>query len=110
MNRPDTAASSLESGACCQMETYLVHLRQTKRSFRARQGETILAAARRNSVWLPAACETGRCGVCKGNLISGVVASPPHYFESATSGSICLCVTEARSELLIDMMSLARLG
>jgi len=53
--------------------TYTVTLPTTQHSFTATEEETVLEAALKAGISLPYGCRSGRCGACKGKLLSGKV-------------------------------------
>ena len=52
---------------------HTVTISQSGQTFQVEDGETILAAALRQSLVLPYGCKTGACGSCKGKVVSGSV-------------------------------------
>lgn len=78
------------------------------KSFRVRQGESVLAAALRQGVMLPYSCKNGTCGSCKGLLISGEVHYPFHpplamEREDFAEGYALLCQAEPIEDLLLQV-------
>jgi len=53
--------------------TYKIRVQPSGHEFSAEPGETVLAAALRNSVHLPYSCRSGMCGTCKGAILEGTV-------------------------------------
>lgn len=53
--------------------SFKVHIEPSAHEFRMQDGETILAAALREGLRLPYSCRDGRCGSCKGTVLSGRV-------------------------------------
>lgn len=72
--------------------------------FNADPSDTLLDAAAKANVFLPAACREGGCGTCRVTRKSGIVALGPHS-KSALSdadraaGDILLCRAKAQSDL-----------
>ncbi|ATQ69033.1 MULTISPECIES: 2Fe-2S iron-sulfur cluster-binding protein [Methylosinus] len=73
-------------------------------TFDADSSDTLLDAAAKANIFLPAACREGGCGTCRVTRKAGVVALGP-YSRSALSdadraaGDILLCRAEAHSDL-----------
>lgn len=57
------------------MTTHTVTIQPHGLTFRVREGEPILIAARRQGIWLPFECGWGSCGSCKVTLVEGEVHS-----------------------------------
>ena len=91
------------------MRGHSVCLQGSGRSFLARSDETILAAAARNSIWLPAACKAGRCGSCTAKLVSGeIVRRAGSFYDIEEPGDLVrLCVAIAHSDLVLDIDELS---
>src|SRR5713226_1811028 len=53
--------------------SFKVHIESSGHEFHTQDGETILAAALREGLRLPYSCRDGRCGSCKGTVLSGRV-------------------------------------
>lgn len=84
----------------------LITLRNTGTSFNCEYGETILSAALRQGVQLARACESGGCGMCRGQVLSGSV-SHSDVARALTASDVALdralfCCAFAESDLLID--------
>lgn len=74
--------------------------------FAVREGERILAAARRVGVWLPFECGWGSCGTCKLTLVDGLVEALLKDAPSITPrderrGRILACQSTALSDLVV---------
>jgi CDP-4-dehydro-6-deoxyglucose reductase len=82
------------------------------KSFEAKDSETLLSAALRQSHLYAYSCRSGRCGSCKAKLISGLV-NPGTFSETALtsvekdSGMILLCQSAAQSNLTIEIEEIA---
>lgn len=77
-------------------------------SFRAREGETILGAARRAGIWLPFECGWGDCGTCKLTLKEGEVRSlfpeaPAIKPQDERRNRILVCQSVALSDLVLQV-------
>ncbi len=76
------------------------------RTITARPGETLLAALLSQGVPFAYSCDSGNCGACKCQLVSGEV-SGLEYSEQALSpkersqGIILACRSRARSDLIV---------
>lgn len=81
--------------------------------FNDQESETILAAAIRNGINLPHACQSGVCGSCRAKLISGSIKQHTEYDdyvltpEEIQANMFLLCCTQAQSNLIIDMPTYA---
>ena len=75
-------------------------------SFVANATETVLEAARRAGVTLPAECEFGGCGTCRVKLVEGRVRydEPPLALapEEAAEGYALMCQARAQADLAIS--------
>ena len=64
-------------------------------AFDAEPSETLLEAAARSNIFLPAACREGGCGTCRVTRKAGVVALIPQQAaltdEERAAGDILLC-------------------
>jgi CDP-4-dehydro-6-deoxyglucose reductase len=90
------------------MKEFLVTLAGKNKTFRVRQGESVLAAALRQGVMLPYSCKNGTCGSCKGLLRSGEVHypfHPPLALERSdfADGYALLCQAEPVEDLLLEV-------
>lgn len=82
-------------------------LRPSGRVFEVDADETILAAAQRQNITLPHACQNGACGSCKGKVLHGHIEQGAHSAQALTDlekqqGLALLCCAEARSDLEIE--------
>ncbi len=77
--------------------------------FTAASNENLLAAAKRQGLPLPHACQSGSCGSCKARLLSGQVASlgnedlPGLSAADKALGDILLCCSVAQSDVCVSM-------
>jgi CDP-4-dehydro-6-deoxyglucose reductase len=90
------------------LKEFVVTLAGKDRSFRVRQGESVLAAALRQGVMLPYSCKNGTCGSCKGLLRSGEVHYPFHpplamERNDYADGYALLCQAEPVEDLTLDV-------
>ena len=72
----------------------------------AQAGDTLLAALLRAGLPFPFSCQTGNCGTCKCQLLSGEVhqmAYSEHTLSAAerASGIVLACRTELRGDAAI---------
>jgi CDP-4-dehydro-6-deoxyglucose reductase len=77
-----------------------------KRRFSVEEGETLLAAALRQSVGLPYGCRNGTCGSCAATLVSGRVEYPGGKTEAllARPAGICLaCQAVPVSDIVLGV-------
>lgn len=66
------------------------------------EDETVLAAARRNGVWLPADCQQGWCTTCAAKLLDGEIdqsLARRYYEEDVTADFVLPCTLKPRSDL-----------
>jgi CDP-4-dehydro-6-deoxyglucose reductase, E3 len=80
------------------------------RTFKARSGETVLAAATRAGVWLPSACRAGSCGSCKAKIVAGefVHIGPVGGLGRTRDPSFALlCRARALTDVTIDIVELS---
>lgn len=81
--------------------------------YETQDNETLLAAAIRNGINLPHACQSGVCGSCRAQLISGSIKQSTEYDDYVLSqeeldeGMILLCCCQAQSDVVIDMPTYA---
>ncbi len=80
-----------------------VELRRTGRTVKVPGDRTVLQAVREVLPTVTANCEQGVCGACRATVLAG---EPDHRDELLTSaeraaGAILICVSRARSELLV---------
>lgn len=77
------------------------------RSFLARPDESLLDAALRNGVVLDHSCRTGRCGTCKGRVLSGETVATHDETSldeaSVAEGYVLTCVRQARGPVSIEV-------
>lgn len=90
------------------MTDFEVTMTGNGKTFRVRQGESILAAALRQGVMLPYSCKNGTCGSCKGLLKSGEVHYPFHpplalEREDFAEGYALLCQAEPVEDLVLQV-------
>lgn len=83
--------------------------------FKARPGETILAAALRQGIVLPYSCKNGTCASCKCQILSGGLDypyNPPQALdvEDLAGGHALTCQAVPTSDLVIDARELTRLA
>ncbi|MFZ6675169.1 2Fe-2S iron-sulfur cluster-binding protein [Undibacterium sp. Xuan67W] len=76
-------------------------------SFPATADVTVLQAAQLAGFQLPASCRNGTCRTCLCQMESGVVDYivdwPGLSFDEKAEGVILPCVSQARSDLLLDL-------
>ena len=74
-------------------------------SFEVKDGEHVLAAARKQGVNLSAGCEMGACGVCRVRLLEGQIQVPDDACLSDSEkadGYALVCVGQAKSNCRIE--------
>lgn len=91
----------------------LVTLSNTK-SFTCGAETTLLDAARNQNLVLEHSCRTGRCGVCKARVVSGVTqaikAEDALTREELSAGFILTCSRSALDDVVLDIEDLGRLA
>lgn len=86
---------------------YEVTIEPTGETIEVEEGQTILAAALRQGVWLPFACGHGTCATCKCTLVDGFVehgdASPFALMDmERDEGKFLACCATPESDLVIE--------
>lgn len=76
-------------------------------TFTAEAGETILEAANRHDLQLPRGCGDGACGLCKGNVLQGMVDHGKSTeialsLEDRDAGMALFCSAIPVSDLVIE--------
>lgn len=84
------------------------------KAFDCQPEQTLLEAARTQGIALEHSCRTGRCGVCKAHVLSGLTA-PLNEEESLSeversAGVILTCCRTAMTDLELDVEDLGELG
>lgn len=87
--------------------TYTVTVEPTGEQIEVEEGQTILQAALRQSVWIPFACGHGLCATCKVTVLDGDVevgdASPFALMESERDdGKVLACCATVESDVTIE--------
>jgi phenol hydroxylase P5 protein len=87
--------------------SYQVTIEPTGEVIEVEEGQTILAAALRQGVWLPFACGHGTCATCKCTLLDGYVehgdASPFALMDmEREEGKLLACCATPESDLVIE--------
>ena len=90
------------------MMPYRVTIRNSGESFYVKTGESILNAAKRQSVTLPYGCDNGVCGACIYRIIEGSVEYPDGrpfslFEEDMEAGKGLSCVGYPGSDMLIEL-------
>ena len=88
--------------------SYKVTIKNSDEFFTVETGESILAAAQRQSVILPYGCDNGACGVCIYNIIEGDVEYPDGqplalFDEDIEEGKGLCCVGHPVSDMVIEL-------
>lgn len=87
-----------------------VRVQPFERAFECAEGETILAAALRQGLYVRYGCKHGGCGTCKGLLVDGDVKEAGSTFALASSerteGWILLCASLPSEDCVIDVSSM----
>lgn len=87
--------------------TYTVTVEPTGEQIEVEEGQTILQAALRQSVWIPFACGHGLCATCKVTVLDGDVevgdASPFALMDSEREeGKVLACCATVESDVTIE--------
>jgi len=85
------------------------------RSLRASAERPVLDAALHAGLNLPHSCKSGHCSSCRARLISGEIHYPHGRpvgltVAEAAQGFVLLCQARARSDLVIEARTIARVG
>ena len=88
--------------------SYIVTIKNSGQCFTVATGESILAAAKRQSVTLPYGCDNGVCGACIYRIIKGSVEYPegqPFALldEDLEAGKGLCCVGHPSSNMEIEL-------
>jgi ferredoxin len=75
----------------------------------AQDGETVLDALLRNGVLFPYSCQTGNCGTCKCEHVSGEIAELEHSEVALSqaeraSGVVLACRTRVRGDVRLRLL------
>ena len=93
-------------------KTFTVTIEPAQVSFAVKQDETILAAAKRQGLYLPHSCCGGFCGVCKTKMNSGTVEHESYDTkyalpdEEKNQNMILTCRAKAHSDLVLELPEL----
>ncbi len=102
---PAEAAPVPEAAAPVAAATFKVAFAKTGKTIDCSADTTILDAARRSGVRLPASCARGLCGTCKSKKVSGEVTMKHAggiRQREIDQGQILLCCSKPTSDLVID--------
>lgn len=85
-----------------------ITLTPSQTQFEATADETILEAALRQGYNLPNACQSGMCGTCVAQVVSGEVQMGEYddcalTDEDAAAGMVLLCACHAQSDVVLDL-------
>jgi ferredoxin len=87
-----------------------IRILRLEHSFACADGETILAAALRQGLYLRHGCKKGGCGTCKAKLVEGDVEMPPGLFalssDERADGWILLCSSRPTEPCTIDVSTM----
>ncbi|HOX88372.1 MAG TPA: CDP-6-deoxy-delta-3,4-glucoseen reductase [Burkholderiaceae bacterium] len=94
---------------------FKVTVRSSGHAFTVDDGETILAAALRQSIALPYGCKNGACGSCKSAVVEGSLVQGAHSASALTpaeaaAGKALLCCARPESDLVIEARELQGMG
>lgn len=96
-------------------QEFLVTLKPSGNTFKARPDETILDAALRQGIGLPYGCRNGACGSCKGTLVAGDFDYGDYQErtlrpEEKAAGKALFCVGKACSDLTLEVREIGGMG
>jgi len=96
------------------VKQFKVTLASNGKTFVAREGESVLAAALRQGVMLPYSCKNGTCGSCKGRVVIGEVHypfHPPLALERCeiAEGQALMCQAEPLEDLVVEVREIEAL-
>jgi CDP-4-dehydro-6-deoxyglucose reductase len=84
------------------------------RTFEANASETILDAARRHGLVLEHSCRTGRCGICKAQVLAGDTSALGNEEaispEDQARGVVLTCARSALTDVSLGIQDLGRLA
>ena len=85
-----------------------ITLTPSQTQFEASADETILEAALRQGYNLPNACQSGMCGTCIAQVVSGEVALGDYddcalTDEDAAAGMVLLCACQPKGDVVLDL-------
>ncbi|MBB3951808.1 hybrid-cluster NAD(P)-dependent oxidoreductase [Aureimonas jatrophae] len=100
-----TEAVEAEADLKAEARTFRIEFAKTRRQVDCPEDVTILEAARRAGIRLPASCTKGLCGTCKSKKASGEVAM--HHGggirqREIDAGQILLCCSRPLSDVVIE--------
>lgn len=87
-------------------QAFKVEFARTGRTVDCDAGTSVLAAAAREGITLPASCTQGMCGTCKATLLSGAVDMQHNGGirpREIAAGKILLCSAKPLDHLVIDL-------
>ncbi|WP_421841757.1 2Fe-2S iron-sulfur cluster-binding protein [Marinobacter algicola] len=79
-------------------------------SFTAAADETLLAAASRAGIAVPAACRNGVCELCEARLVSGEALNTRNQHTIPVTGRLMMCRTLALSDLELEIDAVMAAG
>jgi len=79
-------------------------------SFAAAADETLLAAASRAGIAVPAACRNGVCELCEARLVSGEALNTRNQHTIPVTGRLMMCRTLALSDLELEIDAVMAAG
>ena len=86
---------------------YRIKVEASGRVFDADAAQPVLTSAHRANILIAYSCRGGRCGTCRGRLLSGEIEYPNGFPEALTEaeaeqGYALFCSAYPRSDLVID--------
>ena len=99
------AVEEASADLASEVKTWNVEFAKTKRVVECPENMTILEAARRAGMRLPASCTKGLCGTCKSKKIDGTVEM--HHQggirqREIDAGMMLICCSKPRSDVVVD--------
>ncbi len=91
-------------------DVFRIHLSPARLSYTAVGDETLLAAAGRAGIAVPAACRNGVCELCEARLISGEALNTRNQHTIPVAGRLMMCRTLALSDLELEIDAVMAAG
>ncbi|MGF6512200.1 ferredoxin-NADP reductase [Paraburkholderia sp. 32] len=103
---PAVAPEPVEEKNGAVREVFTVRLSRSARTFTMSPSDTVLAAARKNSVPIPSSCSQVVCGTCKTRVLEGTVDMKHNggiREREVQKGFRLLCCSRRTSDLVLEL-------